>query len=208
MIKTSINKWIVVTLSFGVALASYRFIGLGLVPAFPDFVEHLDNRVWTFVVHVGAAPIALVTGAVQFIDSIRRNRPRVHRWIGRIYVCSVMVGGISGLVLAISAIGGPIASLGFASLSVLWMAFTINGLRMARSRRFTAHRRWMIRSFALTFAAVTLRLYLPAFIVSGIGYAPASVYLAWMCWVPNLLVAHWWLVRYPSLPNAEKNPSG
>lgn len=184
---------LMVTLSVLIALSSYRFLALGFALAFPDFGIHLDARWLTFVFHVGAAPIALIVGALQFNQSIRSKRPAIHRWLGRIYVAAVMVGGISGLGLAVNAIGGPLAGLGFGLLAVLWMVFSVQGVRMARARQFAKHRRWMIRSFALTFAAVTLRIYLAGFLIAGVEYGPASVYLGWMCWVPNLLVVQWWL---------------
>jgi hypothetical protein len=47
----------------------------------------------------------------------------------------------------------------------------------------------MTRNFALTFAAVTLRIWVPASFVSGIPLAVAYPIIAWLCWVPNLLVA-------------------
>jgi hypothetical protein len=47
----------------------------------------------------------------------------------------------------------------------------------------------MIRSFALTFAAVTLRIYLPLSLAAGLDYADSYPVIAWLCWVPNLLVA-------------------
>jgi hypothetical protein len=57
------------------------------------------------------------------------------------------------------------------------------------------HRRWMTRNFALTFAAVMLRLYLPASIVGGLRLEVVYPVVAWLCWVPNLLVAEWGLIR-------------
>jgi hypothetical protein len=53
----------------------------------------------------------------------------------------------------------------------------------------------MIRSFALTFAGVTLRMQLPGFGAIGLDYTAASVYLAWTCWLPNIAVVEWWLRR-------------
>jgi hypothetical protein len=49
----------------------------------------------------------------------------------------------------------------------------------------------MIRSFALTFAAVTLRIYLPLAIIQNQGEFPLDAYraIAWLAWVPNLIVA-------------------
>ena len=53
-----------------------------------------------------------------------------------------------------------------------------------------SHRQWMIRSYALAFAAVTLRIYMPFMqAVLGMEFLDAYLIVAWMCWVPNLLVA-------------------
>lgn len=47
----------------------------------------------------------------------------------------------------------------------------------------------MVRNFALTLAAVTLRIYLPASMIAGIEFEVAYPYIAWLCWVPNLVAA-------------------
>ena len=197
LIRTRSTLVLIVALSVLIALPSYRFLSLGFLAAFADFHAHLDARWLIFVAHVCAAPLALLLGALQFVVT-PRAMPKSHRWLGRGYVVAVMFGGISGLGLATNAIGGPIAGLGFGLLSILWMYFTAQGIRAARAYRFVEHRRWMIRSFSLTFAAVTLRIYLAACFAAGIDYASASVFLSWVSWAPNLLVAHWWLVRTPN----------
>ena len=46
-----------------------------------------------------------------------------------------------------------------------------------------------MRNFALTFAAVTLRVYLPTSMALGVPFESAYPLIAWLCWVPNLLVA-------------------
>jgi hypothetical protein len=48
----------------------------------------------------------------------------------------------------------------------------------------------MIRNYALTFAAVTLRIWLPLLSeVAGIEFVNAYRAVAWLCWIPNLYVA-------------------
>jgi len=124
-----------------------------------------------------------------------QKKPVLHRWLGRIYGVAILVGGISGLMLAVNALGGAVAGWGFGILAVLWIAVTAQAIRMAIVRNFIEHRKWMIRSFALTFAAVTLRIYLVGFTLAGVSYIPASVYIAWMCWIPNMIFAEWWIRR-------------
>ena len=51
----------------------------------------------------------------------------------------------------------------------------------------------MMRSYALTAAAITLRLYLPVFAITGIPFAEGYRLVAWICWIPNLMFAEWLL---------------
>ncbi len=177
-----------------VALVSYRFVLLGMSVAFPGMLSHLDQRWLAFVLHVTASPIALAIGVFQFFPGYRQRRPALHRLSGRIYAFSVLVGGLSGLWLAFGT-NGPVAGAGFGLLSVVWMVVTALAVRAAMARRIADHRHWMILSFALTLAGVTLRLYLAGFTLLGFSYPEASIYLAWICWVPNVVIAYWWLRR-------------
>jgi len=140
--------------------------------------------------HIFASAIALMLGPAQFSSRLRQGRPVLHRWIGRVYLgVGVAVGGMAGLVMATHASGGSWARWGFGSLAVAWLFTGAVAYRAARRRSFLVHRRWMVRNFALTFAAVTLRLYLPSAFVAGIAFESAYPVIAWLCWVPNLVVA-------------------
>ena len=180
-------------LSALIALASVRFL-LGIPP--PEVI--LANRFvsgW-FALHVAGATVALALGPFQFSPRLRNARPRAHRWIGRTYAVACLLGGTAGLVLALGASTGPISQAGFGLLAVLWLAFTVQGWRMALQGRYrTDHRDWMIRSFALTFAAVTLRIYLPLSQVAGLPFEQSYQAISWLAWVPNLLVAELVLSR-------------
>jgi hypothetical protein len=125
----------------------------------------------------------------------RTRRSRWHRLAGRVYVVAIGIGGVSGLAIALRAFGGPVTRIGFATLAILWLASTGLAWSAARRRAWTTHRAWMIRSFALTFAAVTLRMFLPLLQTSGYSFEEAYRVVSWLCWVPNLLVAEWLVVR-------------
>jgi uncharacterized membrane protein len=117
--------------------------------------------------------------------------------MGRVYLgVGVLVGGLAGLYMSCFAFGGLPARLGFGSLAMLWLFTGARAYLAIRAGDTAAHRRWMIRNFALSFAAVMLRLYIPASVISDIAFATAYPVIAWLCWVPNLLVAEW-LVRRP-----------
>jgi uncharacterized membrane protein len=184
---------IVFLLAIAIALVSYRYL-FDLPPIPPNIANNRYRTSW-LVVHAGCAATALLVGAVQFSARLRRRRPAIHRWVGRIYVVACLVGGASGLVLAVGSVAGPVATAGFASLAIIWVLTSALGWRCARTGAFAAHRRWMMRSWALTLAAVTLRLYIPAFEALGLPELPAYRAISFLCWVPNLLAAELLLRR-------------
>ena len=139
--------------------------------------------------HVFVSAIALALGPFQFWAGLRAARPALHRWSGRLYLGSVAVGGVAGLLAAFGAFGGPVARLGFACLAAAWLFSAFKAYEAIRARDIALHRRWMVRNFALTFAAVTLRLWLPALFVAGVPMSIAYPIIAWLCWLPNLAVA-------------------
>ncbi len=149
---------------------------------------------WLFI-HVAGAVTALLLGSFQFLPALRRGSRTPHRWIGRLYVLGCLIGGAAGLLLAPGSSAGPIASAGFGSLAVIWIVVTLLGWRAVLQRRFVEHRRWMIRSWALTLAAVTLRLYLPLVMALDLPFLPWYRAISFLAWVPNLLVAELWLRR-------------
>lgn len=188
--RSRLGWTLVALLSVGVAAYSARY--LLNPPQSPEQALGNPLGVPWLVVHVAGAVTALALGSLQFVARWRR-RGRPHRWIGRVYVLGCLVGGAAGLILATASSAGPIASAGFGALAVLWLATTLLGWRAAVQRRFEAHRRWMIRSWALTLAAVTLRIYLPSVVVLELPFLEAYRAISWLCWVPNLLLAEVWL---------------
>ena len=145
--------------------------------------------------HLAGSGLALALGPFQLNARLRNRLLRVHRWLGRTYVISVMLGGSAALALATMSEAGLATHVGFGLLAVLWLFTTGNAYRHIRAGDRVSHRRWMIRSYALTFAAVTLRIYLPLSQVAGIPFDPAYQAISWFCWVPNLIVAEWVILR-------------
>jgi hypothetical protein len=66
----------------------------------------------------------------------------------------------------------------------------------------------MIRSFALTLAAVALRVYLPSALAAGIEFETAYPIIAWLCWVPNLLVVEFLIGRSLASPRERVTDGG
>tara|TARA_R110002124_G_scaffold69960_2_gene187698 strand:+ start:760 stop:1356 length:597 start_codon:yes stop_codon:yes gene_type:complete len=192
----NITRWLAAVFAMLIALTAYRFLLLDMELAYPGMLAHLAERRTVLMAHIVAAPLALAIGVFQLWPSLRARRPALHRAMGRIYVLAVLVAALAGLVIGYTAPGGAVAQAGFVVLALLWLCTTGLALWHIRSRRIAAHRRLMVRSYALTFAAVTLRLQLPFFeMFAGMDYELASNWVAWSAWLPNLIFAEWWLRR-------------
>jgi hypothetical protein len=180
-------------LSLLVVLISVHYFAFDSTTYFEQQREVFIRREVVLGLHISGAVLALLTGPWQFARSIRDRWPMVHRIVGRAYVVGCLVGGLAGLALSTTAHGGWVTSLGFAGLAIAWLGTTVVAFAMIRARRVKEHKKWMIRSFSLTFAAVTLRLMLGAYegFDLDIPFAHAYSAIAWLCWVPNLVVA-WW----------------
>jgi uncharacterized membrane protein len=181
-------------LSLGVA--AYGAIGYGVMPlgslVHPDMKADFAAHPFGVYLHVFAAATALLLGPFQFSAGLRRTRTHVHRWMGRIYLgVGVLVGGLSGLYISQFAFGGFAAKLGFAALAVCWLYTGSRAFLAIRRGAVAEHRMWMVRNFSLSFAAVTLRLYIPASVAAGVDFAVAYPVIAWLCWVPNVVFAEW-----------------
>lgn len=186
--------WIIMTV-LAAAVAVYALTILA-VPSFgPPFIRaHRAAVPLALYAHLGGGAAALALGAWQFSTRLRTRALGVHRWMGRMYLISVLVGGVGAIGLVPRSMHGMVTHTGFGLLAVVWLGTSLQAYRRIRARDIVAHQQWMLRSYSLTLAAVTLRIYLPLSEVAGIPFAEAYQAVSWLCWVPNLLVAEWWFV--------------
>ncbi|MDQ5978623.1 MAG: hypothetical protein QG602_1597 [Verrucomicrobiota bacterium] len=192
----SFARWFILLLSVGVTgygLYAYLVLppGASVHPAMKAAYEEHPGRI---VTHVAFSAFALALGPLQFFPGLRARR-RLHRWLGYLYFIGVIGGGLAGFCTAFIAYGGLVARVGFGMLALVWLWTALAAINAARRRDFEAHERWAVRSFALTFAAVTLRLYMPLFFAAGFAFEDFYPVQAWLCWVPNLLFVEWVLLR-------------
>ncbi|MFY0604692.1 MAG: DUF2306 domain-containing protein [Flavobacteriaceae bacterium] len=143
-----------------------------------------------FYIHISFGGIALLIGWLQFSKKLRRKYIRLHRWIGKIYIGSVLLSGPGGFYIAFYATGGLSPMLGFSIGAVLWVLLTILGYTTIRKGKVAAHKKWMMYSYAGTFGAVTLRLWLPILILIYGNFSDAYQLVAWLSWVPNMIVVY------------------
>lgn len=204
------GQYVQIVKYFGIAvLAFFSYLMLEIILRYVSFdtnagflqikQDYITNTVWltAFYVHVFSSLFALLAGFTQFSKGIRRNYPPLHRFAGRIYVVDILlITGPAGLVMSFYANGGAGSQLAFFTLSVLWWYFTWQAWRAAVARDFSKHRAYMLRSFALTLSAITLRIWKMG-MAHYFELPPMDIYriVAWLGFVPNLMLVEMYLHR-------------
>jgi uncharacterized membrane protein len=165
----------------------------------------IDHWRTAFFIHVYASMWVLFAGFTQFSKRLQKNQPKLHRTLGYVYVIDVLlITGPAGLIMGFYANGGLWSRIAFVLLAVLWIYFTAMALVKAKQKNFKAHRNYMIRSYALTLSAITLRAWKYG-ITNTMALPPMDVYrvVAWLGWVGNLFVAEL-IIRKSTMTKAKK----
>lgn len=152
----------------------------------------IGDVVWmpTFYLHVVSGMLVILIGPFQFIKKLRKMNIDLHRFLGKIYAYGILaVAAPTGLIMAFYAEGGFWSSVAFTIMSGLWILTTLLAILKIKNGDIVGHQKWMIRSYALSFAAVTLRLLVPLFSEFYMDKNLIIISTAWLSWMLNLLVA-------------------
>jgi uncharacterized membrane protein len=178
------------------ALEALRYL-LPHVP-FPVQMDNFIHRRIALSLHALGGAIALLAGPLQFVPRFRESNWNRHRLLGWIYCGAVSLRWCASLWIAPHSQTGGVASSGFLRLGAAWIVATGLAVKFILRGDAIRHRRWMIRSFALTAAAITLRMYLPLIFVFHWPFSVAYPAIAWLCWIPNALAAELYLTFVPT----------
>lgn len=183
------------------SIFGFLAISVGLYPLLYFFIDRtfgllssksselLADLFWNiaFYGHIVPGGIALSIGWLQFSSKLRKKNIQLHRNLGKLYMVTVLISGLCALYIGLHATGGPIAKIGFISLGTIWLYTTLKAYVAIRNKNIISHQKFMTLSYAVCFSAVTLRIWLPL-IGMNLEFIPAYRIVAWLCWVPNLIV--------------------
>lgn len=161
--------------------------------------DYLNNTVWktAFYIHVFSSIFVLMAGFTQFSNFVLQKHRKLHKAIGKMYVYNILLINFpAGMIMAFYANGLWVSKTAFILLDCLWFLFTLKAIIAIKNKNVKQHKEYMIRSYALTFSAITLRTW--KIILSHLFVIdPVTLYMidAWMGFVPNLLYAEW-LIRF------------
>ena len=188
--------------AIGILYASYLLLLLSLpyleMRRGVDFLKtkqliyHIKHWRYSFYIHVFTSILIITSGLFQFSKTILSKYTKIHRVSGFIYLATtLLISGPAALVMSFYANGGYPAQTSFVILSILWLGSTFLAYYYVRRKDYEKHGKWMVRSYALTLSAVSLRLYSYLFDVFHLRMDPIDLYilLSWMSWTLNLVIA-------------------
>lgn len=200
--------WLLAVLAIGTAVYSAPPYLTGdesdsKLPLNPDVALH-----YLYLgIHALPASLLLALGPVQFVPALRNKYRKLHRVIGRVYMVSVVIASMAAIFAATFSVDGFPAQVAFYLLTAAWLYSLVQAYRTIRKGQVQLHRIWMIRNYALSFAAVVLRVFLL------VGLAVRSQYdwltfedvyttAAWASILISAGVAEWFIVQRTLTPLA------
>jgi uncharacterized membrane protein len=160
------------------------------------------------VVHVLTAGAALLLGVLQLVPRVRARRA-LHRRLGRAFlVVGAVAFGLTAIPLALTTPNGDVTRYGILVPAVGWLVCAALGWTAIRGGRLAAHREWMIRTYALTFFAITTRMLVPLLLAAQMPFqadrsadavrrlVEATIpYGQWLGWIVDLAIAEYVIRR-------------
>ncbi|CAG9608731.1 DUF2306 domain-containing protein [Pseudoneobacillus rhizosphaerae] len=207
LVSKRIGLGLVIFLAFGLAISAIiRYLLLDPASTNKTLIEQgmelydFHYQPWNIVLlfHIVTASLAIVIGPFQFFKKIRIKRKNLHRNLGKIYITTILISGITGVYLSFYAFGGIISKIGFFTLSIAWLYTTYLAYRHVRNKQFKLHENWMYRSYAVTFVAITFRFWSAVIGYSFDNFQLGYTVAIWVSLIGNLVVMEFWLKRKSS----------
>ena len=153
----------------------------------------INSKMWQLFLytHIISGGISILIGWIQFSKKMQQKYVNLHRNIGKIYVVSALICSLSGIYVGFFATGGFIAAAGFITVACIYFYTTLQGFLSIKKGQIIQHQNFMTYSYAVCLSAVSLRLATPTAYLLGLDYISSYQVIAWMAWIPNLMIAYW-----------------
>lgn len=161
-----------------------------LIPTEEVYGPYFFSRViWVFP-HIVLGIIATIIGPFQFIPRIRNKYLKTHRQLGRVYIISTVLSGISGLYMAVTSDVSLTYAVGLFMLGVTWVTSSTLAFISIKNKKVDLHKDWMIRSYVITLAFVSFRFVEDILMALEIGtQVEVLTLMSWACWAIPLFIA-------------------
>ncbi len=171
----------------------------------PVFMIYM-HQPWLPAIHILAGTVFMLLGPLQFIPSIRRHWPKMHRVTGRVFLVCGLIAAATGLGVEFTfpLRGGYAKRAAMVLFALAMLVALVLAWRAAVRRRIDLHRAWVVRAYAISLALSTTRLYfIPAYLMYGNPSQFEATTVTWAGFCINCLVTEW-IVRRSRRTQKEK----
>ncbi len=133
-----------------------------------------------FPLHMLTSALAII--AIPIAVFARQHRP-FHRAIGRFAALCVLLGGASGLAVALMSEATLVARAGLFAQGLVWLCLLGGGVAAARHRRLVLHAHLMLAMAAVASGAIWLRIVIAGGIAAGLPFEDLYAAATWACWL-------------------------
>lgn len=183
-----------ITITLVISFLSWHYFGsdaAGILRGKPASVMNWLPTVLR--IHIACGMLAMASGSALWYTSRKRKRLGAHRWLGRFYGLTILVGGVTAACIAPWAIGGAISAFGFLGMVACWWYFTFRAVMLAMKGDLVGHQRAASYTLGLTFTALTFRMFLLIPLLTSLPFVPVYQFGTWASWMINLGLVAWYL---------------
>lgn len=195
--SSSFNRWpkvvalsivLLIALAFVLRYVFHYYLNYNEATFSGSAANYWHMRGW-LLLHISGGMVALLTGPWQFSRRLRQRYLQLHRLTGRIYLIAVSCACIAAFRLAFTTTFGTAWGFGVGCLALAWCTTSAMAYYAIRKRQIPIHKEWMIRSYVVTFAFVTFRIFndFPP-MKNWLPDADRSNVIIWACWAIPLLI--------------------
>jgi hypothetical protein len=185
--------WGIALIALLLLAAALRFVDRSVVPYYLHYSAEQFGPYWPkrfgILAHMSFGTFALLVGPFQLWSGFRRRYPVVHRWLGRAFIVTCLISACFAFYMALTPTFGWTYGLGLMGLGGTWVGCALMGYFSIGYSTVVLHRRWMIRTYVITFAFVTFRLFTDLLGWANFGTVEdIQKAAAWVCWSIPLAV--------------------
>jgi uncharacterized membrane protein YozB (DUF420 family) len=167
----------------------------GTLPDPSSFERRYVEHPVTSYLHIFPGVVYLLGAPLQLSRRFRSRHFGLHRRLGRVLLGCGLLSGVFAFVFGVPHAFGGAAQ---AAATVVFGAWFVVSLALAyaaiRRRDVAAHRRWMIRAFAVGLAVGTIRLWIGLFEATGLLSFHAGFGVGfWLAFLMHVGAAEVWL---------------
>jgi uncharacterized membrane protein YozB (DUF420 family) len=141
----------------------------GTIPDESAFEHRYARYPWLAYAHILPGILFLLIAPFQLWRSLRNRNLERHRRLGRVALAAGMLSGVFAIIFGFfQSFGGLLQASAAVAFGIWFLGALGYAYRAIRARDIAAHRRWMIRAFAIGLAVGTIRLWIGLFEAFGI----------------------------------------